>query len=235
MGAIKRWLVSLVIGSYLGSLGYGIACHALDFNTSAHPSMYFVVWDMFCGWSAYSNRLHLVAEGESGRYYQVAPAPWTSFHPYGNLPRHQYDPFLNHTGTVIRNCLEKTRHEPIQRVLVIEEVWAKKYNLPDPIWSRFFDGPRERHSYFQVRQVVAPDGKLVRKFSPWLSRQSDLFVSVRPLPSFLDSDSMKLSPALQTTTRPFDPSAVGLPATVERKGSGTLFPPVDPQPAPLAQ
>ncbi len=232
---MKRWLVSLVIGSYLGSLGYGIACHALDFNTAAHPSMYFVVWDMFCGWSAYSNRLHLVAEGESGRYYEVGPGPWSNFHPYGNLPRHHYDPFLNHTGSLIKNCLEKTRHEPIRKVLVIEEAWAKKYNLPDPIWSRFFDGPREKYSYFQVRQVISPDGKLVRRFPSWMSRQNDLFVSVRPLPSFRDSDSMRLSPALQTTTRPYDPSAVDLPATVERKNSRTLFPSVDSQPAPLAQ
>ena len=64
IGTIKRWAVSLVIVSYLGSLGYGIVCHTLNFNTASHPGMYFVVWDMFCGWSAYANRLHIVGEGE---------------------------------------------------------------------------------------------------------------------------------------------------------------------------
>ena len=235
MGAMKRWLASLVITTYLGSLGYGIACHALDFNTSAHPSMYFVVWDMFCGWSAYSNRRHVVAEGESGRYYEVSPGPWTDFHPYGNLSRHHYDPFLNHTWSMISNCLEKTRHEPIRRVLVIEESWAKKYNLSEPIWSRFFDKPRQKYSYFEVRQEITPDGKLVRRSPSWISRQSRLFVSVQTPSSFSGSDSTWLSPALRTTTRPFDPSAVGLPPTVGRGGSRSLFPPADPQPAPLAQ
>ena len=48
LGRIKLWAVSMVIVSYLGSLGYGIVCHTLNFNTASHPAMYFVVWDMFC-------------------------------------------------------------------------------------------------------------------------------------------------------------------------------------------
>ena len=77
LGAIKRWAVSLVIVGYLGSLGYGIVCHTLNFNTTSHPGMYFVVWDMFCGWSAYANRLHIIGEGEDNKYYELAPGPWT--------------------------------------------------------------------------------------------------------------------------------------------------------------
>ena len=69
LGRIKRWAVSLVIVGYLSSLGYGIVCHTLNFNTASHPAMYFVVWDMFCGWSAYANRVHIIGEGEDNKYY----------------------------------------------------------------------------------------------------------------------------------------------------------------------
>ena len=138
LGRIKLWAVSMVIVSYLGSLGYGIVCHTLNFNTASHPAMYFVVWDMFCGWSAYANRLHIIGEGEDGKYYELAPGPWTKFTPFGDLTRHHYDPFLNHSSDIVRNCLKHTRAKPMRRLLVIEEYWAKKYNLPDSVWTHFF-------------------------------------------------------------------------------------------------
>jgi len=235
LGAIKRWAVSLVIVCYLGSLGYGIVCHTLNFNTASHPGMYFVVWDMFCGWSAYATRLHIVGEGEDNKYYELAPGPWTEFTPYGDLARHHYDPFLNHTSRLVQNCLEHTRAKPMRRILVIEEYWAKKYNLPDSVWDHFFDEPRQKYSYFQVRQVLAPCGTTVRRFPSWLSRQSNLAVSVRPLPTHPDSGTASVSRELRATMRPFDGLGSGRLPRMGAGGTRSSFPSADPERAPLAQ
>ncbi|HIK95579.1 MAG TPA: hypothetical protein EYG03_26840, partial [Planctomycetes bacterium] len=64
---LRRWMTHAVIVVYLSWLGHGVFCHALQYRVSAHPLMYFTVWDMFCGWSGWSYRTHVVAEGESGK------------------------------------------------------------------------------------------------------------------------------------------------------------------------
>jgi hypothetical protein len=57
---MKRWITHLTIAAYLGVLTWGVVSHALGYKTGMHPGMYFIVWDMFCGWSAYEVRYHLV-------------------------------------------------------------------------------------------------------------------------------------------------------------------------------
>ncbi len=129
---MKRWLTHLTIVGYLTALGWGIVAHSLNFGTHIHPSMYFVVWDMFCGWAAYDTRNQVIVEGESGKFYEVLPAPWGEIHPYGDLGRRHYDPYQTFCMSMAQNVLKHTDHEPIARIFVLEEAWAKKFNLPDP-------------------------------------------------------------------------------------------------------
>ena len=112
---MKRWLASLGIGVYLLALATGFVAHTVDFGTDCHPIMYFLVWDMFCGWSGYEGRMQLIGESESGKYYDLAPGPWGELHPYGRIDRHNYDP--NHTNGLVlaKNCLKHTIHEPMAR------------------------------------------------------------------------------------------------------------------------
>ena len=84
---MKRWLTHLLISGYLLALFGGIASHTLNLGAVSHPGMYFFVWDMFCGWSSYADRIQVVGEGESGTYYQLAPGPWGEFKPYGKIGR----------------------------------------------------------------------------------------------------------------------------------------------------
>ena len=132
---MKRWIAVIVICGYLGSLAMGLVAHTLHVGANSHPGMYFVVWDMFCGWGAYSNRTHLIAEGESGKYYELSPAPWGSLQPFGPTDRLHYDTSYHLTPKMVRNNLRNTEHEPIARVFVIEETWSKKFNLPDELWD----------------------------------------------------------------------------------------------------
>ena len=68
---MKRVFAVAFIICYVAGLTVGNLAHVLRHGVSPHPLMYFVVWDMFCGWSAFDSRVHIVAEGESGKYYDL--------------------------------------------------------------------------------------------------------------------------------------------------------------------
>jgi len=174
---IKRWLAGVFIVSYLSALGFGIVSHALAFQQNSHPMMYFVVWDMFCGWSAYASRTHVIAEGESGKFYQLTPTPWGEYHPYSNLGRQHYDPFSSHCHRIGSNVLRQTNHEPINRMYVVQEAWAKKYNVPDAVWNRLYEEPKDKHSYYHVRGVYTPQGQAIELNDSWMNYQNMVSVA----------------------------------------------------------
>ena len=173
-----KWAAGLFIGGYVGLLGVGVASHAMGFGTGAHPLMYYIVWDMFCGWSAQSYRTHVLAEGESGTWYDAGVGPWDEarpFRPYGDLPRLDYDIDGAHAARLGLNVLRHSAHEPIQRLVVIEEVWPKKYNLPEPHWSARWNVPKDPASYYAVRHVLTAEGRLLASGPAWateVTRQS---------------------------------------------------------------
>lgn len=178
---MKRWLVHGVIAGYLLALGGGVAAHALKYKHDAHPGMYFLVWDMFCGWAAFSTRIHIVGEGESGRFYELSPAPWGEFKPFGSLGRRHYDVAGVHATRFAMNTLAHTRHEPISRIFVVEEAWAKKHNLPRHVWEAHFQGPKpEPHLYHQVLRVAGPDGTLTHSGHNWLNSQVERCIADNP-------------------------------------------------------
>lgn len=177
---MKRWLSHGTIVVYLAALSWGIVSQTIKVGTGAHPVMYFLVWDMFCGWSSYECRMHIIGEGESGRYYELAPGPWGEFKPFGEIGRRHYDVMGNHTPRLALNAIRQTKHEPMTRVFVVEECWAKKFNLPDELWSRCFDAPKDVRSYFHLRHVYTPDGALVQSYPTWLSQQFALCLADNP-------------------------------------------------------
>ena len=177
---MKRLLTHTFIAAYLSALSWGILSHTVSFGTTSHPGMYYVVWDMFCGWSSYSSRNVIIAQGESGKYYELAPGPWGEFQPFGSIGRRHYDVNGGHAPKLALNALRQTKHERITRIIVIEEVWAKQYNLPDKLWNRQFDEPKDIHKYYQVRHVFTPDGGIVRSYPSWLGLQYTLAVSDNP-------------------------------------------------------
>jgi hypothetical protein len=177
---VKRWLTGLGITAYLGALLFGVVAHAANFHDGSHPSMYFLVWDMFCGWSAYETRTHVVGQGVSGKFYELAPGPWGDYRPYSNISRQHYDSFNLHQGTLALNCLKHTEHEPMTRLYVVEEVWAKKYNLPESIWKQRYPESKEPYSYFRVLTVMTPEGQVTRSFGSWLAYQTNLTITDNP-------------------------------------------------------
>ena len=180
MRFIKRGLSYLTIASYVGILVFGILCHTFTYRTGSHPGMYYIIWDMFCGWSAYSVRTHIIGEGISGKFYELSPGPWGDFYPYGKLGRRHYDTTGDAWVRMAMNTLDKTEHEPMLRILCIEETWCKKYNLPDMVWDQRYEEPKDFQNYYRLRRVITPDGVVAQTYVPWLTRQVTLQMNDNP-------------------------------------------------------
>ncbi|HVW00699.1 MAG TPA: hypothetical protein VHB77_10175 [Planctomycetaceae bacterium] len=177
---IKRWIAYAVISGYLGILTVGLASHILNVGTAAHPLMYYIVWDMFCGWSAYGNETYVIGEGESGRFYQLAPGPWGEIIPYGSQGRQHYDSFLNHVGGIAMNTLRHTEHEPITRFYIVEQMWAKKYDLADWVWNNCYTEPKDRQFYCHLRGEFNGSGQVLRRYPSWLETQGMQIMTDNP-------------------------------------------------------
>ena len=170
MSRTGRWCVGLFIGCYLSILTLGIVAHSLKIGLSGNTLSYYVVWDMFCGWNAYDQRTHLIAESESGRYYEVSE-PWEAFRPYGKLGRIQYDVYNHMVSKHIDHILSHTKHEPVNRVFVVQEFWPKQYNLPESLWKQNFGRERDKLSYYHLRAVCNNEGRFVNNYPDWLNQQ----------------------------------------------------------------
>jgi hypothetical protein len=158
---MPRWLSHLTIAAYLSVLSLGIVAHALTAGVTSHPMMYYIVWDMFCGWTAYELRYHAIAEGESGQFYQLSPSPWGDFTPYGPYSRLHYDSLKVAQSRIVTNTLRQTDHEPIVKVYVVEEAWNKKFNVPEFVWKQLHDEPQEPLHYYSLWTTFHPDGTLI--------------------------------------------------------------------------
>ncbi|MCA9091937.1 MAG: hypothetical protein KDA68_00495 [Planctomycetaceae bacterium] len=168
---MKRLFAIAFIVSYLSILTVGFLSHTFGYGTASHPSMYYIVWDMFCGWNAYANQFRVVAEGESGKYYDVSSSPWGDIYPHGKVERMNYDTFSFNAKKVALNYIRHTAHEPITRVILVEEYWAKKYDFPDYLWKIRYDDPKERYSYFNKRIEFDTAGNNLKEYPGWFQKQ----------------------------------------------------------------
>ena len=141
----------------------------MKIGVASHPAMYYFVWDMFCGWSSHEIRYHVIGKGESGTYYELAPGPWTKFMPYGDLDRMHYDTLGNSLHRLALNSLKHTDHEPIHHIVMVEEVWPKKYNLSDHAWKMRFDEPKDPISYFWQRWEMDENGRVISVVSDYMA------------------------------------------------------------------
>lgn len=170
MSRLKFGVTTAFITSYLLFLSWGIVAHALKVGLCGNTASYLVVWDMFCGWTAWDQRTHIIAEGASGQFYEVNE-PWGEFHPFGHVARIHYDHTNHLLPKHIDNVLSHTAHEPIDRVYVVEEVWPKQYNVPPKLYDHYFERPKDKLSYFHLRAVCTDNGMPLQIFPDWHAQQ----------------------------------------------------------------
>jgi hypothetical protein len=174
---MKRWRTHLLIVTYLSVLFSGVALHALKYREHDHPLMYYIVWDMFCGWSAWETRLHIVAEGESGAIYSLAPGPWGEYHPFSNINRHHYDSYVEHARRLAMHTLQHSRHEPIQQIVVYEEAWQKKFNLPPELQQTLNPPPGTPQTIVVKRDTYGANGEVIQRGQSFYERMTEQYVT----------------------------------------------------------
>lgn len=176
---VRRWISGLFITSYLLALAWGIAAHALKVGLQGNTLSYYFVWDMFCGWDAYDNRTHIIAEDASGNYYDVRE-PWGAFTPFGDVDRINYDVSNSLVPRHIEHVLNHSSHPPIDRVYVVQEVWPKQFNVPDALWTRYFHEPKEKVSYFNLTAICNARGIPFETYPDWFNTQTLQAISDNP-------------------------------------------------------
>jgi hypothetical protein len=195
--AVKRWFAHICITTYLGALLFGFVTHAFDIYSGFHPAMYFLVWDMFCGWAGYEGRMQVIGEGESGKFYELAPAPWGEFHPYGYIPRQHYDPDCKQGERLGHMALKHTTHEPMVRLFVVQEEYPKKFNLPEAQYEAYYGKPKQFHKYCHTRFVLTPNGEVLQSQPTFFVYQYEMGLRDNPR---LMSDARR--------SRPFIPAGL---------------------------
>lgn len=170
MARVRLIVAGTFIAGYLGFLSWGIVAHALKFGICGNTISYFAVWDMFCGWTAWDQRTHVIAEGASGKFYDVTE-PWGEFQPFGNVGRIHYDHSNHMLSRHIDNVLRHSQHEDIDRVYVVQEVWPKQYNLPPELYARYFDREADKRPYFHLRAVCSARGNPIQVNPSWHAQQ----------------------------------------------------------------
>lgn len=195
---VRRVLSNLFIVGYIGCLVWGIGSYALKMGLAGNTLGYYVVWDMFCGWQAFDNRTHILAEGVSGQFYEVR-APWGEFRPFGVVPRVHYDVSNNLVPKHIATVLSHTSHEPIDRVYVVQEIWPKQFNIPDRLWATHYPDPRDKMSYFNLRAICSDRGSVLNSYPDWYAVQTLNSIADNPR---LQMAAQRAKPLYNTFIRP---------------------------------
>lgn len=195
---LQRWASALFIAAYLIAFSWGVAAHALKVGLMGNTISYYFVWDMFCGWSAYDNRTHIVAEDSDGRFYRVRE-PWGAFTPFSDVDRVNYDVSNNLSPRHIEHVLAHSKHPPIDRVYVVEEIWGKQYNVPDKLWSYYFREPKEKRAYYNLRAICNARGGLIESYPSWFAVQTLQAIADNPR---LQRESQQTTPYYNTFFNP---------------------------------
>ena len=188
---MKRWLTDLATGAYLAALLTGLASVLVRVEFGPRLLMYFLTFNMFCGWSGYEARMEIVGEGASGAFYELEPGPWGEFHPYGPMGRRHYDQEFEYGKYFVKNCLKHTVHEPIIRVYVVEVEYPKRLNLPDDQYLAYYNKPKVDQKYYHTRFILEPDGEIIAQQPVWLRYQDEICLEDNPR---LLADSQRQKP-----------------------------------------
>lgn len=215
----RTWFAASFIGIYLSAIGAGCFCHTFNWQTGIHPTMYWFVWDMFCGWSAYEIRYHVIAEGVSGRYYNVLPGPWGECRPYGDLGRHHHDVDGTMSCRLAMNVLRQTQHEDIVRMSVIEETWSKKYNMPDEQWAMRWETPKDPKHYYTLRHIITDEGALLQSFDNFFAQQNGRDLASNPRLAAQANQSQPFY-AVSVRQSPFRLSSALMNQDIQGRGDG---------------
>lgn len=159
---MRRAAVILVCVTYVAiSLAFGVR-HLLG-DSSSHPTAYFFTWDMFPGYATESSRRSMLGATESGRHVRLLPAANHHFRwgIHGNVQRIDVDRRPRNSLpqlTVQKDAYNKQHPEdPIINVVIADQYWPAKFNLPDDIYESHYGQPNPHRKYWRIVESVPVD------------------------------------------------------------------------------
>lgn len=168
--------LGIIIGclAYLSVNGWFMTRHMIGDSQSVNAA-YFFTWDMFPGYVTENTRRRIVGVTKEGRYLQLFPEEEdyrTGID--GQVSRLDWI-FLNKHLDVLREKLEERvaafnngNDDPIVRVVLVEEFWPTKFNLPDDLYREAYgvEHPHRRYWRTRGRWNVDNAGRLVLARGP---------------------------------------------------------------------
>lgn len=160
--------IVVACAAYLAVNGYFMLRHMVGDSNSAKAA-YFFTWDMFPGYFTESTRTIIVGVTEDGRHVQLVPAAGDRYSAGLNDSVSRIDWMLRESDVrpVLDRALRRYNAEnpetPIRRVLVVQQFWPIKFNLPDDLYRTEYGVDNPRRKYWRVigRWSVADDGELI--------------------------------------------------------------------------
>ncbi len=174
----KVWRRGGILAVVIGYIAVSVyfAVHHMMGDPLSHSSAYFFTWNMFPGYTTETSRRMVVGVTAEGRYIQILPAANHHFR-WGinnEVARIDVDRRLENLKPEIEKSLRRFLAEhpddPVMLLLIVEQYWPSKYNLPDDLYEATFGKPNLHPRYWRVLNggefAVGNDGRPVWEPTP---------------------------------------------------------------------
>lgn len=156
---LKTAATLLFCAAYLGATAYFFARHVVG-DSLSRPEAYFFTWDMFPDYETESTRRLVLGLTNRGRFIQLLPAEEHRFRwgIDGTVSRIDIDGRGVQLNAPLRRRValfnEGHPEDRIESVLLVEQYWPSRFNLPDDLYEDAFGEPHpHRRSWRIVRQT----------------------------------------------------------------------------------
>jgi hypothetical protein len=155
---IRRAGVLLFCAAYLLTTAWFTLRHVLG-DSLSHPVAYFFTWDMFPGYVTESSRRMVVGHTQDERFVKLLPSESHRFRWGINNEVSRLD--VDRNAKNLEWAIEQSVGEyndahsksPIKSVLIVEQYWPSRFNLPDDLHREHYGEPNPHRRYWRFLEV----------------------------------------------------------------------------------
>jgi|GEM_PF-1897781 len=162
LNGILRWIgragVLLFCTAYLFATAWFGVRHVLG-DSLSHPGAYFFTWDMFPGYVTETSRRMVVGHTWDGRFVKLLPENSHRFRwgIHNDVSRVDIDRNPRNLERAIERSVGEYNRahakSPIESVLVVEQYWPSRFNLPDDLYRQSYGEANPRRRYWRFIDV----------------------------------------------------------------------------------
>ncbi len=146
--------LSFIFG-YLLANGWFLYRSAVG-DTYSSPIAAMMTWDMFPNYQTKSQRSFAVGKTRQGRHIDLLNELDQRFHWGQDQSLLRTD--IDRSGALLKSAVQRelardrlqNADDPVEHVYLIEEYWPARFNLPDQLYRREYDGDKPDRRYWRV-------------------------------------------------------------------------------------